>query len=95
MGIYLIIGVFFSFNGTKTSVIGGWSTLRALYRRAIFKPYFNHYQNWKEKFVRVIGRDDTPMVTTETNDALGFPLAWIDNLGAINGFEFNYLTFDE
>lgn len=86
------VGVFFSFYPTRPSTKEGWVTLDGLLGNAPFKPYSNHYKNWKNMFARVRGREDSQIVVG-ADDAYLFPLAWTDKLLVIMGYKYKYLPF--
>lgn len=58
-------------------------------------PRHKTYRNWKEKFVRVRGRDYASMITAGVNGTPRFPLSWKRDLKIIIGFDFEYLTLVE
>lgn len=61
------VGLFLSFYNTKTAIKGSWGILGALSERVLLCPYFNNYENWKDRFVRVRGRDDQFMTIFDKN----------------------------
>lgn len=77
--------------GTK----GDCVTLGALSKREQFNSHSNNYLNWKEKLIKLNGRDGASMVTIGADDTPGFHLTWTENPTEITGFNFDYLTIDE
>lgn len=52
------MGVFLSFFVTKL-VKGSWVTLRNRQKKGFFTSHSNYYKYWKDKFVRVKGRENS------------------------------------
>lgn len=68
------VGMFLSFYATRSSK-RSWVTLCGLLIKALFKPYSNYYKNWRDKFVRVKGREGSQVVVGVDETPL-FSLPW-------------------
>lgn len=88
LGVFPIITMLFSFYGTKTSTKYGWVTLSALLGITLFKIHSNHCKNWKDMFVKVLGKDGDSMVMTMSDGVPRFPLSREKDLVNIIGFKF-------
>lgn len=73
LGVSHIVWVFLFFFGVEILPICSWINLHSLSGRNLLQPYVLPYEDWKDRFVRVRGRDNAYTVTTEGNKLLLLP----------------------
>lgn len=76
------IWVFLSLFSIEILPNNGQEPLRFLSGRFLLNPYASPYEDLKDRFVQVKGRNDTSLVTTRATCPL-FPLSWTPDLHII------------
>lgn len=68
--------------------IFGWVTLCSLSSRNLLESYADPCEKWKDKFVRIRGREDASLATTKATGDFRFPLLWITYLHLMKVVDF-------